>query len=209
MRAKQYLAVAAVMAACGIPGSADTISDTITINLRNINKGGANPNVATFSIPEVPGVTEDVVSISEKDVDSFKGYGGYVLLCDGVKTCGPKDKFQNVSDIVARGVLKAANNTPAFFFWSDPSDPATVLKNAFDVDDVSKLPTPLGMLQEDGKAQDLSKYFGFIRRNVVVVTSTEPVKAADAPEPGTVLLVGLALVGLGCCRKRQSSAGRE
>jgi hypothetical protein len=58
----------------GTTAQADTInSDTVTVNIKNVNKGGDNPDTISLSIPEVKSVGENKLGIDLSKAVGFLG----------------------------------------------------------------------------------------------------------------------------------------
>jgi hypothetical protein len=173
-------------------GYADTYSDTVTVKYKKIDQ--------TLNITEVQGVGEDKLLIN------MKGSGlpkyGYVLLCDGVKTCAPdfndKDPFKNVSDVVISGISQATKD-PALIFFSDP------LGLPPEIVDYIKKNKPLGQLQETGEPQELARYFGVKKGGGSVSVKSD--LNTPAPEPGALILLvtGVAIPGLRLYTRRRKN----
>jgi PEP-CTERM motif len=182
----------ALLVVCSDRGYADTInSDTVAVNYKDTKQ--------TLNIPEIKGGAEDKLLITFKKGKGLPKFG-YVLLCDGVKTCTPdfkgKDPFKNVSDIVLSGVSKATGD-PALIFFSDP------LALPDDIVDYLKKNKPLGQLEETGKPQELSQYFGVKKGGGSVSVTSDLNPPAPAPEPSSLALFGSGLLGLAGAARRK------
>jgi hypothetical protein len=127
---------------------------------------------------------------------------GYALMCEDVDKCGAGNGFKDVSDLLLSVGSIGGGKEPGLIFVSDAFTPDFV-KKTIELAGLNVNTSFLGQTREDGKQQDLSKFFGAPDNTVLVTSDLDPKKA---PEPATLSLLAVAAVLLGILQfgRRQS-----